>query len=60
MIYFYATVLLTALYFLIKEAVAAGVKSALTSEDVQIQLSEAVSRDIEMDRQNTEDHAEKY
>ena len=58
MTYLYGFLLLIALYFLVREAVASGVKSALTSEDVDLLLSNAVSRGIELHRQDREDAEE--
>ena len=59
MSYLYGALVLLVLYFLIKGAVAEGVKEALTdtmtSEDLAIFLAEAVSRGMEMHRQESED-----
>jgi hypothetical protein len=51
MTYIYGVVFLLALYFVIKHAV----KAALTSEDVDLLLSNAVSRGLELNRQDRED-----
>ena len=49
--YLYGIGFLIALYFVVKHAI----KAALTSEDIDLLLSNAVSRGIELDRQNQED-----
>jgi hypothetical protein len=55
MTYLYGALLAVVLYVLIKEAVAAGVKDGITSGDVDFFLSNAISRGIELHRQNRED-----
>ena len=58
MTYLYGAVLGIVLFFLVKEAIAEGVKAALTSEAVDLLLSNAVSRGIELHRQDREDDSE--
>ena len=55
MIYLYGAIVGVVTFFILKMAVTMAVKDALTSEEVSYSLSNAISRGIELHKQESED-----